>query len=52
MSALTRLIGKQGELLIRKGMQFAMQMLGEQFVTGQTIHEALSRSQSMEAKGF
>ena len=52
MSALTRLVGKQGEPLIRKGMQFAMQMLGEQFVTGQTIHEALSRSQSMEAKGF
>jgi RHH-type proline utilization regulon transcriptional repressor/proline dehydrogenase/delta 1-pyrroline-5-carboxylate dehydrogenase len=52
LSALTRLIGKQGEPLIRSGMQLAMQMLGEQFVTGETIQEALKRSQDMEARGF
>ena len=52
LNALTRLIGKQGEPLIRSGMQLAMQMLGEQFVTGETIHKALKRSQDMEVRGF
>ena len=52
LSALTRLIGKQGEPLIRHGMQLAMQMLGEQFVTGETIQDALARSRNMEAQGF
>ncbi len=52
LGALTRLIGKQGEPLIRGGMQLAMQMLGEQFVTGETIHEALVRAKDMEARGF
>src|SRR5690606_27823797 len=35
--ALTRLIGKGGEPLIRKGVNIAMRMMGEQFVAGQTI---------------
>ena len=36
-AALTRLIAKGGEPLIRKGVDLAMRMLGNQFVTGQTI---------------
>ncbi|WP_181703946.1 trifunctional transcriptional regulator/proline dehydrogenase/L-glutamate gamma-semialdehyde dehydrogenase [Chthonobacter albigriseus] len=51
-SALTRLIGRGGEPLIRKGVDIAMRMMGEQFVTGQTIGEALANSRRMEAKGF
>ncbi len=51
-SALTRLIGRGGEPVIRKGVDLAMRMLGEQFVTGQTIEEALHNSRRMEAKGF
>jgi len=51
-SALTRLIGKGGEPLIRKGVDMAMRMMGEQFVTGQTISEALANSRKLEAKGF
>lgn len=51
-SALTRLIGKGGEPLIRKGVEIAMRLLGEQFVTGQTIGEALANARRMEAKGF
>ena len=39
-SALTRMIGKGGEPLIRKGVDVAMRMMGEQFVTGQTIASA------------
>ncbi|MCJ8143021.1 trifunctional transcriptional regulator/proline dehydrogenase/L-glutamate gamma-semialdehyde dehydrogenase [Ancylobacter sp. A5.8] len=50
--ALTRLIGRGGEPLIRKGVDVAMRMMGEQFVTGQTISEALANSRAMEAKGF
>ncbi|WP_029356398.1 trifunctional transcriptional regulator/proline dehydrogenase/L-glutamate gamma-semialdehyde dehydrogenase [Bosea sp. 117] len=50
--ALTRLIGRGGEPLIRKGVDLAMRMMGEQFVTGQTISEALANSRKMEAKGF
>ncbi|WP_395006300.1 trifunctional transcriptional regulator/proline dehydrogenase/L-glutamate gamma-semialdehyde dehydrogenase [Undibacterium sp.] len=51
-SALTRLIAKGGEPLIRKGVDLAMRMLGNQFVTGQTIDEALKNSQSNEARGY
>lgn len=50
--ALTRLLGKSGEPLIRKGVQLAMQMLGEQFVTGETIEQALQRARAMQAQGF
>jgi RHH-type proline utilization regulon transcriptional repressor/proline dehydrogenase/delta 1-pyrroline-5-carboxylate dehydrogenase len=52
LGALTRLVGKGSEPLIRQGVQLAMQMLGEQFVTGETIDEALLRAREMEAKGF
>ncbi len=50
--ALSRLIRHGGEPLIRKGVDVAMRMLGEQFVTGQTIEEALGNSRALEAKGF
>ncbi len=51
-SALTRLIARGGEPLIRKGTDLAMRMMGEQFVTGQTIAEALANSRKREARGF
>ncbi len=51
-SALTRLIAKGGEPLIRKGVDLAMRMLGNQFVTGQTIEEALKNSQENEKRGY
>jgi len=51
-SALTRLIAKGGEPLIRKGVDMAMRMLGNQFVTGQTIEEALKNSQDNEKRGY
>ena len=50
--ALTRLIARAGEPVIRRGVDMAMRMMGEQFVTGQTITEALRRSRSLEAKGY
>ncbi|MCW6509763.1 trifunctional transcriptional regulator/proline dehydrogenase/L-glutamate gamma-semialdehyde dehydrogenase [Lichenifustis flavocetrariae] len=51
-TALTRMIGKGGEPLIRKGTDLAMRMMGEQFVTGQTIGEALANSRKNEGRGF
>ncbi len=51
-AALTRLIARNGEPIIRKGVDLAMRMMGEQFVTGQTIADALHRSLRLEAKGF
>ncbi|MBK1657358.1 trifunctional transcriptional regulator/proline dehydrogenase/L-glutamate gamma-semialdehyde dehydrogenase [Paracraurococcus ruber] len=51
-AALTRLIARGGEPLIRRGVDLAMRMMGEQFVTGETIEEALARSRAMEAGGF
>lgn len=51
-AALTKLIAKGGEPLIRKGVDLAMRMLGNQFVTGQTIAEALANSREQEALGY
>ena len=51
-SSLTRLIGKGGEPLIRQGVHRAMKLMGEQFVTGQTISEALANSRPLEKVGF
>ncbi|WP_432729828.1 trifunctional transcriptional regulator/proline dehydrogenase/L-glutamate gamma-semialdehyde dehydrogenase [Variovorax sp. W6] len=51
-AVLTRLIGKGGEPLIRKGVDMAMRMMGEQFVTGETIAQALSNARELEAQGF
>ncbi|MBO9646614.1 MAG: proline dehydrogenase family protein, partial [Pseudacidovorax sp.] len=49
---LGRLVAKGGEPLIRKGVDMAMRMMGEQFVTGQTIAEALTQARPLEAQGF
>ncbi|MET3122716.1 RHH-type proline utilization regulon transcriptional repressor/proline dehydrogenase/delta 1-pyrroline-5-carboxylate dehydrogenase [Oxalobacteraceae bacterium GrIS 2.11] len=51
-SALSKLISKGGEPLIRKGVDLAMRMLGNQFVTGQTIEEAIKNSRSNENRGY
>jgi RHH-type transcriptional regulator, proline utilization regulon repressor / proline dehydrogenase / delta 1-pyrroline-5-carboxylate dehydrogenase len=51
-AALTRLVVKGGEPLIRHGVNLAMRLMGEQFVAGQTIDEALANSRRLEARGF
>ena len=50
--AITRLIGRGGEPVIRRGVAVAMRLMGEQFVTGQTIGEALAKARTAEARGF
>ncbi|KQN20639.1 transcriptional regulator [Sphingomonas sp. Leaf33] len=51
-AALTRLIARAGEPVIRRGVDMAMRMMGEQFVTGETIAEALDRAKPLETRGF
>src|SRR2546425_13132083 len=51
-SALSKLIAKGGEPLIRKGVDRAMRMLGNQFVSGQTIDEAIKNGRDNEARGY
>ena len=50
--AIGRLVGLGGEPLIRKGVDLAMRMMGEQFVSGQTIAEALHNAEPHEREGF
>lgn len=51
-ASLSALIRRAGEPVIRSGVHLAMEMMGEQFVTGETIGEALKRARRQEAKGF
>ena len=51
-SSLTRLIGRLGEPVIRASVDMAMRLMGEQFVTGQTIEEALANGKAREDKGY
>ncbi|SEQ93040.1 L-proline dehydrogenase /delta-1-pyrroline-5-carboxylate dehydrogenase [Faunimonas pinastri] len=51
-AALTRLVARCGEPVIRRGVDMAMRMMGEQFVTGETIGEALKRARPLEERGF
>lgn len=51
-AALKRVAIKGGEPLIRKSVDVAMRMLGEQFVIGETIEQALRNARRHEAQGF
>ena len=48
--SLNRIISKSGEPLVRKGVDMAMRLMGEQFVTGETIAEALANARKLEEK--
>ena len=51
-SALSRMISKGGEPLIRQGVDRAMRLMGEHFVCGQNISNALANSRKWINKGF
>ncbi|CAM5393217.1 Bifunctional protein PutA OS=Eoetvoesiella caeni OX=645616 GN=DFR37_103212 PE=3 SV=1 [Eoetvoesiella caeni] len=50
--ALVRLIGAGGEPLIQRAVGIAVGLMGEQFVAGKTIQQALARAMDNEARGF
>ncbi len=49
---LKRLVSRSGEPIIREALRHAMRILGDQFVLGRTIEEALRRARSDEARGL
>lgn len=49
---LKRTMGRIGEPAIRKSVQYAMKIMGKQFVMGTTIEEAVERAKDKEAKGY
>ena len=51
-AAVNRLIARGGEPLIRAGVDIAMRLLGQQFVLGRTIEQALQRAQDAERRGY
>lgn len=51
-AALGRLVARGGEPLIRAGVNLTMRLMGEQFVAGQTIEEALDNGRRWVRKGF
>ncbi len=51
-SALKKLISRAGEPFVREGVGVAMRKMGEIFVMGRTIEEALKRMKKSENKGF
>ena len=51
-SSLSALLKRSGEPVIRSGVNMAMQLMGEQFVTGESIDEALKRARRKETAGF
>ena len=51
-SILTSLLARTSKGIIRKAVDVAMRMMGEQFVTGETIAEALNNAKTLENKGF
>jgi RHH-type proline utilization regulon transcriptional repressor/proline dehydrogenase/delta 1-pyrroline-5-carboxylate dehydrogenase len=51
-NVLKRLVARSGEPVIRQAVRQAVKLLGDQFVLGRTIREALSRAQEYEEKGY
>lgn len=49
---LGRLIARGGEPIVRAGIDIAMRLMGETFVAGQTIEEALRNARRLERRGF
>jgi RHH-type proline utilization regulon transcriptional repressor/proline dehydrogenase/delta 1-pyrroline-5-carboxylate dehydrogenase len=52
VSLFKRLVGRVGEPVVRGAMRQAMRIMGQQFVMGRTIEEALERARSREHREF
>jgi RHH-type transcriptional regulator, proline utilization regulon repressor / proline dehydrogenase / delta 1-pyrroline-5-carboxylate dehydrogenase len=51
-SVLKRLIARAGEPFVRQGVGAAMRLMGQVFVMGRTIEEALARANDKDNQGF
>ena len=52
LDAIKRLVARSGEPVIRQAVRQAVKVLGDQFVLGRTIKDALVRAQGYEDKGY
>ncbi len=52
IDSLKRLVARSGEPVIRRAIRQAVKLLGDQFVLGHTIKDAISRAHSFEQKGY
>jgi len=52
LQAIKRLVARSGEPVIRQAVRQAVKVLGDQFVLGRNIHEAIARSQPFIDKGY
>lgn len=52
LGLLKKTIGRLGEPVIRKSMNFAMKIMGKQFVMGETISAATERAATKEQQGY
>ena len=51
-AVLKRLVARSGEPFIRTALRQAMKILGDNFVLGRTIQEALARAAPLEVRGY
>ena len=51
-SLLKKTLGRLGEPVIRKSMNFAMTIMGKQFVMGENIEDATNRAATKEQQGY
>ena len=52
IDAVKRLVARSGEPVIRQAVRHAVKILGDQFVLGRTIREALARAEEYQAEGY
>lgn len=52
LSSLKKLTKRSGEPMIRQAVNYAMKILGKQFVMGRNIEEALKRAEELEEQGY
>ncbi|MCJ8315012.1 MAG: bifunctional proline dehydrogenase/L-glutamate gamma-semialdehyde dehydrogenase PutA, partial [Saccharospirillaceae bacterium] len=52
LGLLKKVIGRLGEPVIRKSMNYAMKIIGKQFVIGQTIKDAIACAVPKERQGY
>jgi RHH-type proline utilization regulon transcriptional repressor/proline dehydrogenase/delta 1-pyrroline-5-carboxylate dehydrogenase len=51
-SVVKRLVARSGEPVIRQALRQAMRIMGDQFVLGRTIEEAIERAAPLEKRGY
>ena len=52
VASLKRMVARSGEPVIRQAVRQAVRLLGDQFVLGTTIKDAIARAKPLEAKGY